>query len=58
MRVPGLLLLVAGWIIAISAVALLPRFSLRLGFVVAGLAIEALGLVLVFRSHLTYEETR
>ncbi len=58
MKVSGLLLLVAGWIIAVSAVALLPTVSWRSGFVAAGVAIEALGLVLVVRSHMTNEEIR
>ncbi len=58
MRVSGLLLLMAGWIIIITAVALLSRASLRGVFVMAGVGIEALGLVLLFRSHLTYEESQ
>ncbi len=58
MRIAGVLMLVAGWIISVSAIALLPKVPFRFGFVVAAIAIEALGLVLLFRSHLRYEEKR
>jgi hypothetical protein len=52
MKLAGFLLLVAGWSIVVAAVALLPSPGARVGFVVAGLAVEALGLALVVRSHL------
>jgi hypothetical protein len=46
-----MLLLVAGWALVLSAVVLLRTMAPRAGFVAAGLAVEILGLVLVFRSH-------
>ena len=58
MKLAGFLLLLAGWAIVIFAVALLASTAQRAGFVVAGLGVEALGLVLAFRSHLTPSEDR
>ena len=52
MRLASLLLLVAGWGIVISAVALLPSPMGRAGFVLAGMAVELLGLTLLVYSHL------
>ncbi len=51
MRVAGFLLLLAGWIIALAAVVLLQSAPPRTVFVLAGIAIEVLGLALVARSH-------
>jgi hypothetical protein len=51
MRLPGFLLLLAGWIIVLAAVALLRSTPQGL-FAVAGLGVQLLGLILVFRSHL------
>ena len=54
MKVAGFLLLVAGWAIVLSALALLSenQVTARTGFVVAGLCVEGLGLVLAVRSHI------
>lgn len=52
MKVAGLLLLLAGWAIVLAAVALLPSATPRIAFMLAGIGVEALGLVLVVRSHL------
>jgi hypothetical protein len=52
MKLAGLLLLVAGWGIVISAVALLPFAMARAGFVLAGMVVELLGLNLMVYSHL------
>jgi hypothetical protein len=52
MKLTGLLLLVGGWIIVLTAVALLPPSPSQVGFVLVALAVEALGLALVFRAHL------
>ena len=52
MKLAGLLLLVAGWAIVVFAVALLPSAGVRAGFVLAGVAVELLGLGLAVRSHL------
>ena len=51
MRIAGFLLLLAGWGIVLSAIALLRSSSPIAGFVTAGTAVEVLGLVLVIRSH-------
>jgi hypothetical protein len=56
MKLAGLLLLLAGWAIVVSAVALLPSSGPRAAFVLAGLAVELFGLVLAVRSHLVLEE--
>jgi len=51
MRFVGFLLLVAGWFLVLAAVVLLASPVSRAAFVFAGIAIEVLGLVFVFRSH-------
>lgn len=58
MKLAGFLLLVAGWVIALFAIAILPSSAARGGFVFAGLAVEVVGLVLVFRSHMPVKEER
>jgi hypothetical protein len=55
MKLAGLFLLVAGWGIAIFAVALLPATGARPGFVLAGLATELFGLALLVRSHVVLD---
>jgi hypothetical protein len=52
MRILGFLLLLAGWFLVLAAIVLLPALPSRTGFVFAGSAVEALGLIFVFRSHL------
>jgi hypothetical protein len=49
-KLAGMLLLLAGWLIVVSAVALFPRPGSRDLFVLAGLGVEVLGFVLNFRS--------
>ncbi|HEV2491882.1 MAG TPA: hypothetical protein VG204_02295 [Terriglobia bacterium] len=51
MKVVGFLLLLAGWWIVLAAIALLGPALPRAGFVLAGVGVEALGLILVVRSH-------
>jgi hypothetical protein len=51
MKLAGLLLLLAGWIILVVAIAILPTQLTRSIFVIAGLMVEAFGLVLVTRYH-------
>ena len=46
------LLLLAGWGLVLSAVALLPSMSLRAGFALTGFAVALRGLTMVIRSHL------
>jgi hypothetical protein len=55
MKLAGLLLLGAGWAIVVAAVALLPAAGARLGFVLAGIAVELFGLVLAVRAHLVLQ---
>ncbi|MGZ4732552.1 MAG: hypothetical protein ACXVZH_10465 [Terriglobales bacterium] len=56
MNAAGFLLLVAGWIIVVSALALLASTAAQTAFVLAGFAVEGMGLVLVFRWHLVNQE--
>ena len=51
MKLTGFLLLLAGWGIVLAALVLLAQPASRAGFVLAGVGVEALGLILVFRSH-------
>ena len=50
MKLAGMLLLLAGWGIAVSAVVLFPQPMTRALFVLAGLGVQGLGLILAFRS--------
>ena len=52
MRLIGLFLLLAGWVIALAAVALIRLAAERAGFALAGAAVEALGLGLLVHAHL------
>jgi hypothetical protein len=52
MRLAGLLLLPAGWGLVIAAVILLAAAGPRTAFVLAGFAVELLGLGLVIRTHM------
>jgi hypothetical protein len=52
MRLMGFLLLVAGWMLVLTAIALLPSGPSQVSFVLIALGVEALGLTFVFRSHL------
>jgi hypothetical protein len=52
MKFAGFLLLLAGWSIALTAVILLRAAVPRAAFVLAGVAIECVGMVLVARAHL------
>jgi hypothetical protein len=51
MKLLGLLLLAAGWAIALAAVILLKTLPQRSLFAIAGIAVEALGLMLLIRAH-------
>ncbi len=51
LRTIGCLFLISGWWIALAALCLLTGLGQRFGFVLAGLAVEALGLVLIARGH-------
>jgi hypothetical protein len=52
MKLAGFLLLLSGWMIALTAIALLPQAGTRGLFLLAGLGVEIVGLVLVFRGHM------
>ena len=52
MKVAGFLFLLAGWVIVLAAVALLPSALPRAAFVLAGFGVEVVGLVFVVRSGL------
>jgi hypothetical protein len=52
MRIAGFLLLLAGWALTLAALRLLPGGALRNTFVLAGVGVEATGLVLAVRSHI------
>lgn len=58
MRFLGFLLLVAGWFLALASIVLLAAQGPRGAFVFAGIAVEVLGLILVFRSHLIPREEK
>ncbi len=49
MRVAGMMMLLAGWVIVISAIVLLLSPALRGTFIFGGMCVEALGLVIAFR---------
>ncbi|HKV04029.1 MAG TPA: hypothetical protein VJO53_02855 [Candidatus Acidoferrales bacterium] len=51
MKILGFLLLLSGWGIVLTAVALLVADAPRAAFVLAGIGVEIVGLVLVIRSH-------
>jgi hypothetical protein len=57
-RLIGFLLLLAGWGIVLAAIGMLTADGPRAAFVLAGVAVELLGLGLVGRSHLLPGEER
>jgi hypothetical protein len=58
MELAGFLLLVAGWAIVLAAAALLKTVPLETVFLLAGVATELVGLVLVIRAHLVVRPAR
>jgi hypothetical protein len=58
MKVVGFVMLPAGWFLALAAIVLFASPPLRAAFVLVGIAIEALGLILAFRSHLIPREEK
>ena len=56
MKLVSLLLLPAGWFIVLAAVVLLHPGASRGAFVLAGIGVQALGLVFLVRSHLTAKD--
>jgi hypothetical protein len=51
MKLAGFLLLLTGWLLVLSAVVLLASYVPRTVFVLAGFAVEILGLILFARYH-------
>jgi len=51
MKAVGLLLMPSGWVIVLTALAVLPAGPARGAFALAGLGVQALGLVLFARTH-------
>jgi hypothetical protein len=51
MKAAGLLLLAAGWLIVLTAIALLGVGSPRAVFVLAGMGVEVMGTFVLVRSH-------
>ncbi len=58
MELAGFLLLVSGWAIVLGAAALLKTVPLETVFILAGVATEVVGLVLVIRTHLAVRAAR
>jgi len=48
--------MVAGWLLVLSALVILPAAGARTAFVLAGFGVEILGLVLSARAHRTVVE--
>jgi hypothetical protein len=55
MKLGGFLLLLSGWAIVVAALALLDRGALS-AFIIAGLAVEILGLAIFAKSHIPSED--
>jgi len=58
MKVAGFFLLCAGFAIVLCTFLLLSTTAPRAAFVLAGIAMQALGFLLVFRAHYTLGEER
>jgi len=58
MKIAGFLLLLAGWFLALAAVVLLQPGPAQNAFVLAGVAVEILGLILAARSHVAFRSDR
>lgn len=51
MKIAAILLMLVGWILVLAAIALLGSLPSRTAFVLAGIAVEILGFVLLARAH-------
>jgi hypothetical protein len=58
MKVAGLLLLFAGWLIVLFAIALLPPALVRTLFILAAFAVELLGLALAMQANISTTRDR
>jgi membrane-bound ClpP family serine protease len=52
LRIAGIFLVLAGWILMLAAILMLSSLPLRTAFSLAGLAVQLLGLVLLARTHI------
>ncbi len=57
-RLVGFLLLLAGWGLVLAAIGMLKSNAPRTTFVLAGVAVELLGLVLLVRAHLLSQDEK
>ncbi len=58
MKLAGFLLLLAGWCIVLAAIALLRTTAARAVFVLAGIATEVVGLIVVIRAQAVLPQER
>jgi hypothetical protein len=58
LRIAGLLLLMAGWMLMLASVVMLSSLRLQTGFALAGFAVELLGFVLLASGHLPRRKRR
>ena len=58
MKTAGFFLLLTGWLLVLAALSMLPSGAARYGFVIAGLGVEAAGLVIVVRAHMTLADRK
>jgi hypothetical protein len=58
MKAVGFLMLLAGWFLVLAAIVLFASPLTRGAFVVVGIAVEGLGMLLAFRSHLIPREDK
>lgn len=52
LKVQGVFLLLAGWLLMLAAILMLSSLPLQTSFSLAGLAVELLGFFLLTRSHI------
>ena len=52
MKLAGILFLLAGWAIVLSALDLLRSAPALIAFILAGIVVELMGMFFLFRSHL------
>lgn len=58
LRIAGILLLLAGWMLMLAAVLMLSTLPLRTGFSLAGMCVEMLGFVLLARTYIPKRKKR
>jgi len=58
LRIAGILLMLAGWMLMLAAVVMLNSLPARTGFAVAGMAVEILGLALLAGAHIPKRKKR